>query len=597
MARGASSSSSAAALAPGFRFHPTDEELVSYYLRRKLYNKPFRFEAISVVDIYKFEPWDLPDLSLLKSRDLEWYFFCILDKKYGNGRKTNRATEQGYWKTTGKDRAIQWNSRAVGMKKTLVFHIGRAPKGERTNWVMHEYRMVDEELGKEGIAQDAFVLCRIFQKSGPGPKNGEMYGAPFIEEEWDEDVLVPKKESSDDNEQNTYTDIPYENVFLPSLFDGRDHCNHLENPSDFLEGTYDDQKFLGSMGENSDFPEIQDAKFFGCMGENIELPEIQDDQKFLNDVVVNTELQDFDKMPLLANDKLYMELNDLVNADYLSGETVDHPSGETVDGELINSGVPNNNPPIEDGSFLEMDDILNCEKPDASGFEMLDEYLSYFDATDDNLDHTALDSSVELLEGLNPILHQTNLSQEVDGGTVQAYLSSQQASKAYGAEEASSSKQKLDARGELRDKSIDVAVAPDFHYEEGWGNSIAKSVSRMLGSIPASPAFAAEHPMKGGKSVAENSAAHSSSSIHVTAGMIHISSVNVAGSSKHLSHKDGGTGFVVSYAMTGSLGSVLLENLPASAMSVLLRSGFYLFLLCVPILAISFKMGSCIYTR
>jgi hypothetical protein len=96
---------------------------------------------------------DFVDKSKLKSRDLEWYFFSMLDKKYGNGSKTNRATEKGYWKTTGKDRPIRQNSQVVGMKKTLVYHQGRAPRGQRSNWVMHEYRLVDEELEKAGIAQ------------------------------------------------------------------------------------------------------------------------------------------------------------------------------------------------------------------------------------------------------------------------------------------------------------------------------------------------------------------------------------------------------------------------------------------------------------
>lgn len=47
-------------LAPGFRFHPTDEELVRYYLRRKIYGRTFKSDLISEIDIYKVEPWDLP---------------------------------------------------------------------------------------------------------------------------------------------------------------------------------------------------------------------------------------------------------------------------------------------------------------------------------------------------------------------------------------------------------------------------------------------------------------------------------------------------------------------------------------------------------
>ncbi|KAL8134224.1 hypothetical protein AgCh_009324 [Apium graveolens] len=172
-------------LPPGFRFHPTDVELVMYYLKRKVTKKKFQFEAMAELNVYKYEPWDLADKSLLR-RDLEWYFFSPRERKYGNGGRTNRATETGYWKATGKDRAVIYNNRTVGMIKTLIFYKGHAPKGERTDWVMHEYRIEDKNLSDIGITQDSYVICKIFQKSGLGPKNGAQYGAPFSEEEWNE---------------------------------------------------------------------------------------------------------------------------------------------------------------------------------------------------------------------------------------------------------------------------------------------------------------------------------------------------------------------------------------------------------------------------
>lgn len=52
-------------LPPGFRFHPTDVELVMYYLKRKVMKKKFQFEAMAELNVYKYEPWDLAGLLLL----------------------------------------------------------------------------------------------------------------------------------------------------------------------------------------------------------------------------------------------------------------------------------------------------------------------------------------------------------------------------------------------------------------------------------------------------------------------------------------------------------------------------------------------------
>ena len=47
-------------LPPGFRFHPTDEELICYYLNYKLSDSSFTSKPIGVVDLNNNEPWDLP---------------------------------------------------------------------------------------------------------------------------------------------------------------------------------------------------------------------------------------------------------------------------------------------------------------------------------------------------------------------------------------------------------------------------------------------------------------------------------------------------------------------------------------------------------
>ncbi|XP_071703538.1 NAC domain-containing protein 86-like [Rutidosis leptorrhynchoides] len=159
-------------LPPGFRFHPTDEELVAYYLKKKINGHEIELEVIPEVDLYKCEPWDLPAKSLLPSKDLEWHFFSPRDRKYPNGSRTNRATKGGYWKATGKDRKVNSQSRAMGMKKTLVYYRGRAPHGSRTDWVMHEYRLDERECETAyGLQlQDAYSLCRVFKKSLNPPK-------------------------------------------------------------------------------------------------------------------------------------------------------------------------------------------------------------------------------------------------------------------------------------------------------------------------------------------------------------------------------------------------------------------------------------------
>ncbi|KAK6240666.1 hypothetical protein SCA6_006055 [Theobroma cacao] len=146
---------------PGFRFHPTEEELLDFYLRNMIYGKKLRYDVIGFLNIYHHDPWDLPGLSKIGER--EWYFFVPRDRKHGSGGRPNRTTENGFWKATGSDRKIVSLSdpkRIIGLKKTLVFYKGRAPRGSKTDWVMNEYRLPDGHPLPKDI-----VLCKIYRKA------------------------------------------------------------------------------------------------------------------------------------------------------------------------------------------------------------------------------------------------------------------------------------------------------------------------------------------------------------------------------------------------------------------------------------------------
>ncbi|XP_022134024.1 NAC domain-containing protein 78-like isoform X2 [Momordica charantia] len=554
---------SAASLAPGFRFHPTDEELVRYYLRRKVSGKSVRFEPISVTDIYKSEPWDLPEKSKLKTRDLEWYFFSPLDKKYGNSSRTNRATEKGYWKTTGKDRPVRHNSRVVGMKKTLVYHSGRAPRGDRSNWVMHEYRLTDEDLEKAGVVQDAFVLCRIFQKSGTGPKNGEQYGAPFIEEEWedDEELIVMPGEEVVANEGLVDDDIHFGVDDIAQYLDEGLPFEYAQLPSNYPEDTSNHVDLPDVLVESDTKPEV-------CVGDTLELQHNHGFFQLPEQCGMGGNAESSDNFAESSDNYKHEDV------DYL----LDEPYPSVPDDLALNEEL-----------FLEANDLSNPVETDPIGFDVLEEYLTFFDADDDNL-QLSFDPS-EILGSEDPISGQAIPEEKANGVAENEFVAIKQTSVASG-NDASTSKQKPEATTET---GLDSR------------SSFLKRASYLLGDIPAPPAFASEYPSKD-TAIQQNSAAPTSSSVHLTAGMIQIRSLT---SSEDLANSLALYRKYAEVNQTHFLGGLqgvnddIIRQTPIFV-AVSQKNGntgsrgsflFFFLLFWVLILSVSYKVGSCIYSH
>ncbi|XP_051116448.1 NAC domain-containing protein 83-like [Andrographis paniculata] len=120
----------------GFRFQPTDEEIVFQYLARKIFCHPLPALVIPEINVFSFDPWELPgDL------DQDKYFFNNQESNHRHGIRTGRATCSGYWKATGSAKRIVSSKGApiVGIRNSLVFYKAKHPRPVRTDWIMHEY--------------------------------------------------------------------------------------------------------------------------------------------------------------------------------------------------------------------------------------------------------------------------------------------------------------------------------------------------------------------------------------------------------------------------------------------------------------------------
>ncbi|KAH7852351.1 hypothetical protein Vadar_023791 [Vaccinium darrowii] len=158
----------------GFRFHPTDEELLVHYLKPKVHSVPLPAAVIPELDVFHSNPWDLPGDSKEKR-----YFFS---KRNRNANECNRiSTGSGYWKGIGKEKYIVASGsdqRAIGVRKTMVFYQAkrRRPRGFSTHWIMHEFQLMGSvttpnTYQKLITEMEDWVVCCIYQKKAKSKRS------------------------------------------------------------------------------------------------------------------------------------------------------------------------------------------------------------------------------------------------------------------------------------------------------------------------------------------------------------------------------------------------------------------------------------------
>ncbi|KAF6171435.1 hypothetical protein GIB67_005124 [Kingdonia uniflora] len=167
----------------GWKFEPSDKELIVHYLANKIFNRPSPINKINEVNLYKFHPESLATTYKPYGKKVkEWYFYTPRDRSIKNGTRPNRAAGGGYWKATGRDKPI------ISKKNVVDEWINNEKKiiGYRRRWCITRGRLL-EDIRLIGLCTISFksmtlpinlkspsdmklddcVLCKIYKKSPP----------------------------------------------------------------------------------------------------------------------------------------------------------------------------------------------------------------------------------------------------------------------------------------------------------------------------------------------------------------------------------------------------------------------------------------------
>ncbi|CAN6811018.1 unnamed protein product [Brassica oleracea] len=122
----------------GYRFHPTEQELILHYLLPKAFASPLPSSIIPVFDVFFSHPLTFPG----DQEERQRYFFSKKRQEVSsNDHRIKISSGNGYWKPIRKERGVIACGRTVGIRRTLVFYgtNSSSSSSNKTRWCMTEY--------------------------------------------------------------------------------------------------------------------------------------------------------------------------------------------------------------------------------------------------------------------------------------------------------------------------------------------------------------------------------------------------------------------------------------------------------------------------
>lgn len=102
------------------------------------------WEVLHIIDIFSYSR--NPADQFISKGEEKCYFFTPTYRKSLNGSRPNRTTSNGYWRASTAVTPIEdERNNEIGTKRSLVFHFGDHPHGRKSNWIMHEYKLIENQ--------------------------------------------------------------------------------------------------------------------------------------------------------------------------------------------------------------------------------------------------------------------------------------------------------------------------------------------------------------------------------------------------------------------------------------------------------------------